>query len=184
MLMNRALIVSKVLMWQGLFFLFFLLQLNYSHNYVLVASALKQTQSNNGNNICLSEWKANCCGVLWLVRVINQTHVPRHLRIVNADRRRAVLRRPYPHLCIAIINNLWLLSKLKTIKLIGTSFSGNVQVHLCMRCIHFSFLSAFHLSPTRPLNATQHCKQIPAALMTKPAQCLFFLCDMICGEWT
>lgn len=120
------------------FFCFFLLQLNYSHNYVLVASALKQTQSNNGNNICLSEWKANCCGVLWLVRVINQTHVPWHLRIVNADRHRAVLRRSYPHLCIAIINNLWLLSKLKTIKLIGTSFSGNVQVHLCMRCIQFS----------------------------------------------
>lgn len=27
------------------------LQLNYSHNYVLVASALKQIQSNNGNDI-------------------------------------------------------------------------------------------------------------------------------------
>lgn len=27
------------------------LQLNYNHNYVIAASALKQTQSNNGNNI-------------------------------------------------------------------------------------------------------------------------------------
>lgn len=75
--MNRALIVSKVLMWQGLCFLFFFcLQLNYSHNYVLVASALKQTQSNNGNNIYLSEWMANCGGVLSLVGVINQRHIP------------------------------------------------------------------------------------------------------------
>lgn len=50
MLMNRALIVSKVLMWQPLLFLFFL-PLNYNHNYVLVASVLKQTQPINGNNI-------------------------------------------------------------------------------------------------------------------------------------
>lgn len=47
--MNRALIVSKVLMWQALDFFF--LQLNYNHNYVLVASVLKQTQPINGNNI-------------------------------------------------------------------------------------------------------------------------------------
>lgn len=45
------------------------LQLNYGHNYALVASALKQTQSNNGNNIYLSEWMANCGGVLSLVGV-------------------------------------------------------------------------------------------------------------------
>lgn len=30
---------------------FFFLQLNYNHNYVLVASVLKQTQPINGNNI-------------------------------------------------------------------------------------------------------------------------------------
>lgn len=76
MLMNRALIVSKVLMWQGLCFFLFCLRLNYSHNYVLVASALKQTQSNNGNNIYLSEWMANCGGVLSLIGVINQRHIP------------------------------------------------------------------------------------------------------------
>lgn len=45
--MNRALIVSKVLMWQALHFL----QLNYNHNYVLVASVSKRTQPINGNNI-------------------------------------------------------------------------------------------------------------------------------------
>lgn len=49
MLMNRALIVSKVLMWQDLHFFF--LRLNYNHNYVLVASVLKQTRPINGNNI-------------------------------------------------------------------------------------------------------------------------------------
>lgn len=74
MLMNRALIVSKVLMWQGLCFCFFL-QLNYSHNYVLVASALKQIQSNNGNDIYLSERFANCGGVLSLVAVLNHRHM-------------------------------------------------------------------------------------------------------------
>lgn len=74
MLMNRALIVSKVLMWQGLCFFFFL-QLNYSHNYVLVASALKQIQSNNGNDIYLSERLANCGGVLSLVAVLNHRHM-------------------------------------------------------------------------------------------------------------
>lgn len=63
--MNRALIVSKVLMWLGLYFF---LPLNYSHNYVLVASALKQIQSNNGSNTYLSEWRANCVGVLSLVK--------------------------------------------------------------------------------------------------------------------
>lgn len=47
MLMNRALIVSKVLMWQALH----LLQLNYNHNYGLVACVLRQTQPINGNNI-------------------------------------------------------------------------------------------------------------------------------------
>lgn len=30
---------------------FFFLQLNYNHNYVLVASVLKQTRPINGNNI-------------------------------------------------------------------------------------------------------------------------------------
>lgn len=50
------------------------LQLNYSHNHVLVASALKQMQSNNGNDIYLSEFVANCGGVLSLV--INQRHIP------------------------------------------------------------------------------------------------------------
>lgn len=75
MLMNRALIVSKVLMWQGLCFIWFFLQLNYSHNYVLVASALKQIQSNNGNDIYLSERLANCGGVLSLVAVLNHRHM-------------------------------------------------------------------------------------------------------------
>lgn len=59
----------------GLVFFVFL-QLNYSHNYVLVASALKQIQSNNGNDIYLSEWMANCGGVLSLVGVINKRHIP------------------------------------------------------------------------------------------------------------
>lgn len=58
----------------GLVFFFFL-QLNYSHNYVLVASALKQIQSNNGNDIYLSERLANCGGVLSLVTVLNHRHM-------------------------------------------------------------------------------------------------------------
>lgn len=70
--MNRALIVSEVLMSQGLCFF---LQLNYGHNYALVASALKQTQSNNGNNIYLSEWMANCGGVFSLVGVMNWRYI-------------------------------------------------------------------------------------------------------------
>lgn len=59
----------------GLVFFFFFLQLNYSHNYVLVASDLKQIQSNNGNDIYLSERLTNCGGVLSLVAVINHRHM-------------------------------------------------------------------------------------------------------------
>lgn len=52
MLMKQAVMVSKVLMWQGLYFFF--LQLNYSRNYALVASALAQIQLIDGDDICLS----------------------------------------------------------------------------------------------------------------------------------
>lgn len=52
--------------------LVFFLQFNYSYNYVLVASVLKQIQSNNGNDIYLSEFVCNCGGVLSVVRVLNQ----------------------------------------------------------------------------------------------------------------
>lgn len=58
----------------GLVFCFFVfLPLNYRHNYVLVASALNNQIM---ETIYLSEWMANCGGVLSLVCVINQGHVP------------------------------------------------------------------------------------------------------------
>lgn len=69
MLMNRTLIVSKVLAGQGLRVNFFqkiiiiILRLNYSHNYVLVASALKQRQSYN-RNVNPRKWMlivVECC---------------------------------------------------------------------------------------------------------------------------
>lgn len=70
--MNRAFVVSKVLMWQGL--CFFSLQLNYSHNDVLVAPALKQMQSNNGDVIYLTELMTmdDCGGASSLVRRLSK----------------------------------------------------------------------------------------------------------------
>lgn len=62
--------------------------------------------------------------------------------IFNADWHTIVLSRPYPHLLIGVTNNLWFLSKLKTIEWIAMNFGADIQVHLWMK--YFDYSSMFH----------------------------------------